>query len=116
MGLFSRKPPVTPITSLEEFDAVTTDPDLPVLVYFHSPRSAQCRQINGLIKELRAQLDGRAEVTKVDAEEHAAIAKRLGVRSVPTLLVYRGGKLANRFNGLTDKASILKAMRLAEPA
>jgi len=108
MGLFTRKKQPLPVSTPELLAELIEDGD--VLVDFTAPGNGPCRQMSGLIKELAHELDGRVEVVVIDVNQSPELAKRHGVRSVPTLLVFRDGKPRQRFNGLTDRKRILTAL------
>lgn len=109
MGLFTRKKAPTTVDSLDMLEVYIAD-EAAVVVDFYADWCAPCRQMKGLIKELAGDLDGRAEVLKVDVDASPEIASRFGVKSIPTLLVFRDGKPRQRFAGLVDRNRILQAV------
>ncbi len=109
MGLFKRKKQPIPITSEEVLELIIEE-EPAVLVDFFTTNSAPSRQMRGMIREMAAELDGHATVTTVDVNAYPDIAKRHGVRVVPTILVFRQGKPKGRFSGVTDKRRLLRAL------
>lgn len=109
-GLFRKRKPVLTIDGPDEFEVLVEDSDLPVLVDFHADWSQPCRVMSSIVKELADELDGQAVMTAVDIDEHPDIARRLGIKSVPTVMVYRDGKPKGRYHGVTDKATLVRAL------
>lgn len=72
---------------------------LPVLVDFHATWCGPCKNLGPLLEQLNAQLSGKAQIVQVDLDSapHTAIA--LAVKSVPTLLLFKGGKIVSRYIG-----------------
>jgi len=80
--------------------------DLVVLVDFWAPWCGPCRMIAPVIEEIAAEFDGRAVVGKVDVDEEPGLAQRFGVMSIPTLIVLKGGKVAEQAVGARGKADV----------
>ncbi len=74
--------------------------ELPTLVDFFAPWCGPCRMQAPIIDELERRMAGRANFLKVDIDESPGLASRFGVKSVPTLLLFRGGELVWRAVGL----------------
>lgn len=91
-------------------DEVERSP-LPVLVDAWAPWCAPCRSIAPIIDELAVEMAGRVRVAKLNVDESPMTASRFGLRSIPTLLVLRGGREVDRIVGAQPKAEI--ARRLA---
>ena len=70
-----------------------------------------CKAIAPILEELAVELDGKLTIAKVNSDEQGALAAEFGIRSIPTMLLFKGGKLADTFVGFMPK-STLKA-RLA---
>src|SRR5262245_63313812 len=93
------------------FAAEVEQAPVPVVVDLWAAWCAPCRMIAPVIDELAAELAGRVRFAKVNVDENPATASRFDVRSIPTLLVLKGGREVDRIVGVEPKAAI--ARRLA---
>ena len=84
---------------------------MPVLVDAWAPWCAPCRTIAPVIDELARETAGRVRMAKLNVDENPATASRFGVRSIPTLLVFDGGREVDRLVGVQPKAEILRRLR-----
>lgn len=83
----------------DSFDVVVGEATLPVLVDVWATWCGPCRQIAPVVEQLSQDLAGRLKVVKVNADASPRVAQRHAVSSIPTLLVYRDGKEADRMIG-----------------
>ncbi|MBI3932465.1 MAG: thioredoxin [Acidobacteria bacterium] len=82
----------------------------PVLVDFWAEWCAPCRMIAPTIDALATEYAGRVKVGKLNVDENEEIAGRYGIRSIPTLLVFRGGAVVEQRVGAAPKADVARIL------
>ena len=101
----------------ENFQTEVIDSDVPVLVDFWATWCGPCRAVAPIIDELAAEYEGKLKVGKVDVDAEQQLAGDFGVRSIPTLLIFNGGKLAEQLVGAVPKSQLVdKLQGILEPA
>ena len=97
----------------ETFDATVRQAGLPVLVDFWGDWCGPCRMIAPVVDEIAAEWEGRALVAKVDVGTSRQLAVSLGVKAIPTLIVFKDGQPVKVMQGLQDKQAIVAALAAA---
>jgi thioredoxin 1 len=87
------------ILSEASFEQVVLQSKLPVLVDFWATWCAPCKMVAPVVADLAREFAGRAVVAKLDVDEYPRIASRYGVMSIPTLLIFKNGKLVDQIVG-----------------
>jgi len=95
------------------FSADVERSPLPVLVDAWAPWCGPCRMLAPIVDQLAAELAGRARVAKLNIDENPVTAGRLGVQSIPTLLVFKGGREVDRLVGVQPKSEIARRLERA---
>ena len=94
------------------FPAEVERSPLPVLVDAWAAWCGPCRLIAPVIDELAAEMAGRLRVAKLNVDENPATAARFGLQSIPTLLVFKGGREVDRIVGVRPKSEIVRRLQL----
>jgi thioredoxin 1 len=103
-----------PITITDvNFEVEVTRSDKPVLIDFWATWCGPCRMIAPIVEELAVEYDGKAKIGKVDVDENQQIAIKFGVRSIPTLLIFKDGKLKDTIIGAVPKSQIVTKLNAA---
>ena len=88
------------------FESEVLNSSVPVLLDFWAPWCGPCKMIGPVIEELARDYGGRLKVGKIDVDEEGDLAARHNVASIPTLIVYKDGKIANVSAGAQPKKKI----------
>ncbi len=85
------------------FDQEILKSDQPALVDFWAPWCGPCQRIAPIIDELAKEYKGRVKVAKINVDESRKVATDLGVMSIPTLILFKGGQIVDKIVGLVPK-------------
>jgi len=89
----------------------------PILVDFYADWCGPCKMIGPVLEEIAADYRGRIKVGKMNVDQNRLVPTRLGVRSIPTLMLYKGGQVVDQMVGAFPKAQIVKFIeRWLDPA
>jgi thioredoxin 1 len=90
------------------WDAEVLRSDLPVLVDFWAEWCGPCRMVGPAVEEIGKIMAGKVKVTKLNVDENQEIAMRYNIQSIPSLLLFKGGKEIARTIGAAPKEAYLK--------
>ena len=99
--------------SLDNFDTEIAK-DTPILVDFFANWCGPCKMLAGTIEQLAKESDGSYRVGKVNVDEQPELAKRFGIASIPTVILFRNGEAVQRQMGVAPKAAFLNMLQEAK--
>lgn len=88
------------------FESEVVNSDVPVLVDFWAPWCGPCRAIAPLVEEISSSYAGKIKVGKMNVDDNQSTTMKYGIRSIPTIIMFKGGEAVDQIIGAVPKAEI----------
>ena len=102
--------PVTLTDDSFDQEVIQADPNTPVLIDFWAEWCGPCRMVSPIVEEIAGDYEGKVKVGKVDVDSNPDISMKYGIRSIPTLLIVKGGEVVDQVIGAVPKSEIKKRL------
>ncbi len=101
------------VVTLEDgtFDKEVLQSETPVLVDFWAVWCGPCKAVAPAVEELAREYKGKLKVAKLDIDHHQQVPQKYGIRSIPTLLVFKGGRVVDTIIGAVPKSKLVDAVK-----
>ena len=96
-----------------EWDAEVLTSDTPVLVDFWAPWCGPCKMVAPVVDELAEEYDGKVKFVKLNTDDNIETASKYGIRSIPTIMVFKGGEAVEQVVGFRPKSELKKSLEKA---
>ncbi len=96
-----------------EWDVEVLSSDTPVLVDFWAPWCGPCRMVAPVVDELAEEYDGKVKFVKLNTDDNIETASKYGIRSIPTIMVFKGGEIVEQVVGFRPKSELKKSLEKA---
>ena len=94
----------------KNFDSDVLKSDVPVLVDFTATWCGPCKALAPIVEKIADEFAGKVKVGKLDIDDSPDITAKYGVRSVPTVIVFKGGQKTDQHVGLTNRDKLIKLL------
>jgi thioredoxin 1 len=99
----------SPVTDAS-FKEQVLDSEVPVLVDFWAPWCGPCRMVAPVVDELAEQYQGQVKVVKLNTDENPQVASQYGIRSIPTLMIFKDGQRVDMVVGAVPKTTLANTL------
>ncbi len=97
----------------DNFEAEVLNSDVPVLVDFWAEWCMPCRMLAPIVDELADEFAGKVKVGKVDTDANRDVTVKYGINAIPTIILFNGGEVSQKFVGMTSKDDMAAALNEA---
>ena len=101
--------PASPVTD-SNFKQEVLESKIPVLVDFWAPWCGPCRMVAPVVEDISKQYEGQVKVVKLNTDENPNIASQYGIRSIPTLMIFKGGERVDMVVGAVPKTTLANTL------
>lgn len=94
-----------------DFDKKVIESAKPVIVDFYAPWCGPCQMMAPILDEVKEEVGDSTKIYKVNIDEEHELANQYQVMSIPTIFVFKGGKIVKQFNGVVSKEEIVEGLK-----
>lgn len=98
-----------PVTD-SSFTEQVLESEVPVLVDFWAPWCGPCRMVAPVVDEIAEQYEGQVKVVKLNTDENPEVASKYGIRSIPTLMIFKGGQRVDMVVGAVPRTTLANTL------